>query len=172
VVRNGSTKRGGFGRGETFDESCRERSAACVNERAFRALDELREPFFLYLHYLEPHQPYQPPKWHQRRFATARPTARWVRIGDPHPIGRQLYDGEPGPAFGQSEVRHLVDLYDDEIAFFDARFAELLADLERRGVAGAPRSCWSPTTARRSSTTATSAIAATWCTRACCARRW
>jgi arylsulfatase len=129
-------RQGGFGRGfESFDESCRERSAACVNARAFAALDRLREPFFLYLHYLEPHQDYQPPKWHRRRFASSRPAKRWVRLGDPKPIARQLYDGAVGPPWDAADVGHLVDLYDEEILFFDDRFAELLAELERRGVA-------------------------------------
>ena len=139
VVRNTPSKlnrQGGFGRGfQSFDESCRERSAACVNDRAMKALDKMREPFFLYLHYLEPHQDYQPPDWHERRFATARPDKRWVRVGDPRPIARQLYDRQPGPEYGEEDRRHLVDLYDEEILFFDARLGELLDDLERRGVA-------------------------------------
>ncbi len=129
-------RQGGFGRGfQSFDESCRERSAACVNDRAFAALDRMSEPFFLYLHYLEPHQDYQPPKWHRRRFATRRPAERWVRLGDPKPIARQLYDALPGPRWNDGDVQHLRDLYDEEILFFDGRFAELLAELERRGVA-------------------------------------
>jgi arylsulfatase A-like enzyme len=139
VVRSTPSKinrQGGFGRGfQSFDESCRERSASCVNERAFDALDRMKEPFFLYLHYLEPHQDYQPPKWHQRRFALSQPAQRWVRLGDPQPIAHQLYDGLEGPAWDDSDVRHLRDLYDEEILFFDGRFAELMADLERRGVA-------------------------------------
>jgi arylsulfatase A-like enzyme len=129
-------KQGGFGRGfQSFDESCRERSASCVNERAFDALDRMKEPFFLYLHYLEPHQDYQPPKWHPRRFAVNAPAQRWVRLGDPKPIARQLYDGLEGSAWNDEDVGYLRDLYDEEILFFDGRFAELMADLERRGVA-------------------------------------
>ncbi|MGH9361061.1 MAG: sulfatase-like hydrolase/transferase, partial [Thermoanaerobaculia bacterium] len=58
---------GGFGRGfDLFLEECAWKSAACVNERALAALDTLPRPFFLYLHYLEPHAPYRPPRFHQR----------------------------------------------------------------------------------------------------------
>ena len=77
--------------------------SACVNARAMKELDGMREPFFLYLHYLEPHQDYQPPDWHERRFATARPDKRWVRVGDPRPIARQLYDRQPGPEYGEED---------------------------------------------------------------------
>ncbi|HEY8141879.1 MAG TPA: sulfatase [Kofleriaceae bacterium] len=139
VVRNTPSKlnrQGGFGRGfQSFDETCPDRSAACVNNRALKALDGMREPFFLYLHYLEPHQDYQPPAWHERRFATSRPDKRWVRLGDIRPISRQIYDRQPGPEYDENDLRFLVDLYDEEILFFDARLGELLDDLERRGVA-------------------------------------
>src|SRR4029078_1368445 len=114
VVRSTPSKinrQGGFGRGfQSFDESCREGAAGGVNERAFDALDRMKEPFFLYLHYLEPHQDYQPPKWHERRFAVQEPAQRWVRLGDPKPIAHQLYDGLKGPAWDDSDVRHLRDL--------------------------------------------------------------
>lgn len=132
-------RQGGFDRGfGFFDESCHERGAACVNGRAFEALGRLPEPFFLYLHYLDPHAPYRPPEWAGRRFsAGSAPTARaWARRGDPGKIQRRLYQGETGNEFGAEDVRHLSDLYDDEIRFFDDQFDRLMAELERRGLGG------------------------------------
>ncbi|HSL84116.1 MAG TPA: sulfatase-like hydrolase/transferase, partial [Thermoanaerobaculia bacterium] len=124
---------GGYGRGfDVFDESCLERSAACVNARAVPLLDELPEPFFLYLHYLDPHAPYRPPSWHERRFARSRPERRWVRRGDPGPLFRTLYEGEPGGEIERAELRHLRDLYDEEILFFDRQLAQLQAELRDR----------------------------------------
>jgi arylsulfatase A-like enzyme len=125
---------GGFGRGfRTFDERCRQDNGRCVNRRALAALAELREPFFLYLHYLEPHQPYRPPADAPLRFAARGARwPRWVRRGDPWPIVSRLYR-VPGPTFTAEDVSHLTDLYDDEVLFFDQRLAELLAALDGTG---------------------------------------
>ncbi len=126
---------GGFGRGfQSFDETCLGRSAACVNDRAYGLLDRLPEPFLLYLHYTDPHQPYHPPAWHERRFARDESRKRWVRIGDPLPIFRRLYDHDLSVEFDDSDVRHLSDLYDEEIAFFDDRLGELVARLRQGGL--------------------------------------
>lgn len=126
---------GGFGRGfETFDEGCLARSAACVNQRAMELLGRLHEPFLLYLHYTDPHQPYHPPAWHTRRFALDPAKKAWVRLGDPVHIFRKLYDHDDTVSFDDDDVRHLSDLYDEEIAFFDDRLEELLVRLEEGGL--------------------------------------
>ena len=108
-----------------------ERGAACVNGRAFAALDRLPEPFLLYLHYLDPHAPYRPPEWAGRRFSadSAAAARGWARRGEPWKIQRKLYHGESGNEFGPDDVRHLSDLYDDEIRFFDDQFDRLVAEL-------------------------------------------
>lgn len=125
---------GGFDRGfETFDESCEQKRAPCVNARALELLDTLPEPFFLYLHYLEPHAPYQPPKWHPRSFARGTRAHPWARRGEPQTVFKKLYDGAD-VAFTDEDIHHLRDLYDEEILFFDARFAELLAEIDARGL--------------------------------------
>lgn len=125
-------RQGGFDRGfQSFDESCEERSASCVNDRAYDLLDRLHEPFFLYLHYLDPHQPYRPPAWYRKRIALHAPRKHWVRIGDPRTIYRRLYDHDPTAEFDTADVRQLSDLYDEEIAFFDERLGELLTRLRQ-----------------------------------------
>jgi arylsulfatase A-like enzyme len=130
-----TNRHGGFGRGfGLFVEDCLWKSAVCVNERAFGALDTLPRPFFLYLHYLEPHAPYRPPRFHQRRFAPRRAVQRFARRGDPNPIGRHIYAGAPDPLATPADLGHLMDLYDEEIAFFDAQLALLLAALRDRGL--------------------------------------
>lgn len=61
IVRATPTKHnehGGYDRGfDAFDESCLWEDSACVNRRALALLDKAREPFFIYLHYLDPHAP-------------------------------------------------------------------------------------------------------------------
>ncbi|HEX9945783.1 MAG TPA: sulfatase [Thermoanaerobaculia bacterium] len=138
IVRNTPSRfnpGAGFGRGfEVFEEDCVWRSAACVNQRALEHLEEGERPLFLYLHYLDPHGPYRPPRTWRRRFATGRPEKRWVRAGDPNPLADWLYKGAADPGLTPAGLRHLKDLYDEEIAFFDARFAELLDALRASGL--------------------------------------
>lgn len=129
---------GGFDRGfDRFDDSCVWKDATCVNDHALRELDGLSGPFFLYLHYMDVHGPYRPPKTWARQFAD--PTYEGpepILRGDPNPIARQIAEKgrfEPGE-FSRQDVAHLRDLYDDEIAYFDSKLRELLDELDRRGL--------------------------------------
>ena len=138
VVRNTPSRfnpTAGFGRGfEVFHEDCVWKSGACVNRAAEEHLKKGDKPLFLYLHYIDPHGPYQPPKRFQNRFAKGQPDKKWVRVGDPNPIGNWLYKGEEHPGFTEADLRYLSDLYDEEIAFFDTQFAELLEKLRASGL--------------------------------------
>jgi arylsulfatase A-like enzyme len=130
---------GGFGRGfDVFDEFCWLKRARCVNARALGLVASLREPWFLYLHYMEPHSPYQPPPDHRRRIAPPPASARrtgvraWARRGETFPIARRLYDGNARYDFTPLDLAHLSDLYDEEIAYFDAQLARLIGSLEEK----------------------------------------
>lgn len=136
IVRASPTRfnpHGGFDRGfDVFDERCLHRDAACVNRVALEYLSVLREPFFLYLHYMDPHDPYRPaePRWSDGGYAE-RPDAKpFVATGDPNPIAEQVYGGEePRFEVTPADLGHLLDLYDDEIAGLDERLGELFAAL-------------------------------------------
>jgi arylsulfatase A-like enzyme len=138
VVRKSPGKqnpRGGFGRGfASFDESCEWRDGNCVTNRAVAALDGLREPFFLYLHYLDPHGPYQPPRELRQRFVSARSALHWIRRGNPNPIAEMLYKGGPTVTWDAEDVRYLQQLYDAEVAAVDAQLGRVLAELRARGL--------------------------------------
>ncbi len=127
--------RGGFGRGfETFDETCFNRPASCLNTRFLDFLDRERpDRFFAYLHYMDPHHNYAPPPTFRRRFARRRTGPAWVLAGNPDPIEKALAAGDPPPVT-EEDLRTLVDLYDDEIAYWDTEFQQLFAELERRGL--------------------------------------
>lgn len=125
---------GGFGRGfDLFLDGCLWRDGRCVVERADELLRLLPSPFFLYLHLLDPHDPYAVPEG----TATPRFAAPWdgeaaVAAGDPRPAADRLYtDGDAG--LDPAALAHLSDRYDEEVAFADARLGDLLALLERRG---------------------------------------
>jgi arylsulfatase A-like enzyme len=124
---------GGFGRG--FDEFHEH-----LEEPAPRVLETLRQidldrgkPLFLYLHYMDPHYPYRPPVT-EKRFTRDYEGYSFIRRGDPFPIQEMIYYDGPQIELGQRDIDHLVDLYDEEIAYFDAHFAELMDFFESRGL--------------------------------------
>jgi arylsulfatase len=126
---------GGYGRGfERFDESCESKPASCVNARALALLDEMPEPFFLYLHYMEPHDPYSPPRRHRRTWSAGyRSEHAYINRGGMWHLKRGVFGrGEPVP-FRARDLVHLSDLYDEEVAYFDAELERLMRRLEERG---------------------------------------
>lgn len=86
-------------------------SADRVNERAKKYLTDLRskeKPFFLYLHYMEPHDPYEPPAPYDTMFTGT--------------LKAREYPAE------QSE---LINKYDGEIRFVDEKIKELFSWLKK-----------------------------------------
>lgn len=89
---------------------------------------ELRQPFFLYVHALDPHAPYRPPADLWRRFAPG--------VTDPD-AGTREYLGRVYGASGAERKRlmaALPPLYDAEVALADRGFGQLLRALEARGL--------------------------------------
>lgn len=125
---------GGFAGGfDRFSENCEWQDAACVNRRAERFLDRLPEPFFLYLHYFDPHDPYLPPAHWPRRFAgEGAGLSEATRRGDPNPIARALYKNGDASLATPEAIAHLTDLYDEEIGFWDFQLGRLVDGLRER----------------------------------------
>lgn len=137
IVTNGNVDRS-FGLGQGF-ESYRllqhgRDTAENVTARAAEWLDGLAEtpetpgaPFFLFLHTIEPHTPYQPPPVFRERFAP----------GVPEDLGRvrtlkALNAGEIPVT--PERLQGLLALYDAEIAANDAAFGSLIDLLRERGL--------------------------------------
>ena len=138
VVRKTPSKHnpnGGFGRGfDRFVEGCVWRHGTCFNRKIFKELELVERPFFLYLHYMEPHAPYYHPPKHPLQFAGEYEGFDFIRDGNPKPIGKMIYGDGPKYDLGDRDIQHLVDLYDDEILFFDDIFRSLVQELEARGL--------------------------------------
>jgi arylsulfatase len=112
------------------------RTAREVSARALAWLADAREPFFLWLHYFDPHDPYEPPPRH-REFDRGNGSPR---SGDRRlDLMRGRQPGEPwfeaGRIFDARDVQHLVNLYDGEIQFADAQLGRVLDALAERGLA-------------------------------------
>lgn len=123
-------KAGGYGAGfATFDENCAEQNAECVGGRAVALARAASQPFFAYLHYMDPHHPYQPPPgW--RRFAKPIVTRdRWLKRGDPGRILASIYERKQKRRRFARQVAYLSDAYDDEIRYLDAALDRTLDEL-------------------------------------------
>jgi choline-sulfatase len=125
------SRRFGFAQGFAEYEYVRSAEAADINRLALAALDGARadRPFFLYLHYMEPHSPYAAP-----------PAYRDLYV-DPGYHGpadgrhRQLNDIVAGDlAIGEADAAHLRALYDQEITYVDQEIGRILARLRERGL--------------------------------------
>lgn len=126
---------GGFDAGwDVFDEQCEWRSADCVNHMAEQAMAGAEPPFLLYLHYLDPHAPYAPPRGFPRRHAGATPPgAGFARRGDPRPVEKMIYRDGPEVPLSEDDLAYLKGLYADEVAYFDQAFGELIEGLRGLG---------------------------------------
>ncbi len=89
------------------------------------------DPLFLYLHYLDPHGPYDPPDEYVRRFAKG-PSEEPLRIygGLRRDVPRLRREGF-GP--GDPRFEDLVSRYDAEISHTDEAIEQLFGDLRRLG---------------------------------------
>ncbi len=129
---------GGFGRGfDVFHEKCLNEDAACVNRAALNLLDDAPadSPLFMYLHYMDPHDPYQAPGDFRGRYAKPYSGKPFIKNGNPHPISGMLRTKTRKELnITGEEIQHLVDLYDEEIEYFDYSFGVLIRELERRGI--------------------------------------
>lgn len=123
------TSRFGFGQGF---ERYQPIAGTCldVNRTALGALERRGDgPFFLYLHYMEPHSPYAAPAPYRPLYVD--PRYQGPLTGDHAQLDR-IVGGELTPT--PEGVRHLEALYDQEIRFFDDAFGGLLEGLERQGL--------------------------------------
>jgi arylsulfatase A-like enzyme len=95
-----------------------------------------KRPFFLWVHYLDPHWPYSPPGDWGKRFVGDRrydpsvriPVARGKKVQEMMGIGEGQVEGH------HDELAFYVARYDGEIAYTDAEIGKLLAGLRQFGL--------------------------------------
>ena len=119
---------GGYGDGfDVFDEECIWQPAECLLHR-FNAISRKRpilNPFFTYLHFLDPHGPYDPPGEFQRIFSQDWKGNADVAKGDPNPVFRELRESNKLVSYSSGDIQHLKDLYDEEIRYLDQSLERL-----------------------------------------------
>ncbi|HXC52093.1 MAG TPA: sulfatase [Candidatus Limnocylindrales bacterium] len=106
-------------------------SATAVTDEAIRVLSERSdERFFVWVHYFDPHMPYEPPQ----PFADAAGAEPQNRIMDDFRAKdrdlRHLYAGQ---GYSAGEIENARRLYDGEVRYVDHEVGRLLGELERLG---------------------------------------
>ena len=138
IVRDTPSKEnpaGGFGAGfDVFDEKCLWNNAECVNGRTLKHMKKLEEPFFLYLHYMDPHGHYTPPESYTKQFAGPYEGHDFIAAGDTGPIEDMLFADGPRVDITDRDIQHLIDLYDDEIRYFDGQLRNLFEPWKENGL--------------------------------------
>ena len=89
------------------------------------------QPFFLYVHTIDPHVPYKPPE----HFLNMYDSAPYAGVVDFKRDGTLLENIKIGRTkLNARDKERLVALYDAEISYHDAHFAAMIEGLERRGL--------------------------------------
>jgi arylsulfatase A-like enzyme len=117
----------GFDTGFDHLDFHQERKATDVADRAIALLDRLGDrPFFLFLHFYDPHWHYDPPEGTRRLFATGYAgtlTGLW-----------QDFKEKTRENTSAEELAHLLALYDGEIRYTDDEIGRILDHLKARGL--------------------------------------
>ena len=112
--------------------------AEAVTELALGLLPKLEEagkPYFLWVHYLDPHFPYEPPAEYRDRFqgdSMWQPEPK-ITIAD-KPTQQMMGIGQEQVLDGHDELAFYVARYDAEIAYNDAQIGRLLDGMKSRGL--------------------------------------
>lgn len=103
-----------------------------VSKRALDFVDDAADdPFMLYVHYLDPHQPYMPQQEFYDRFGDS-PSQELLDLG----AFRRDYVSAMAELDGANDprVREAIQRYDAELASTDSDIEELVRGLEERGL--------------------------------------
>ncbi len=111
--------------------------AEAVNRQVFKILETLdrSRPYFLWVHYLDPHFPYNPPEEWKDRFVddVYFDPSRQIEVSKRR-RQQMLGIGRSQVLEGREDLAFYVARYDEEIAYNDAKLGELLDKLEAEGL--------------------------------------
>jgi len=118
-------------RGGNDDPAFAKPRAERINRESLAWLDERRRtephrPVFLYLHFMEPHNPYDPPDPYLERVLRGRPRP------DVADVNRRMAVSTVA-TFDEQQVQAMRDCYDAEAASVDAALRDLFEQLRSRG---------------------------------------
>ncbi|HVP10946.1 MAG TPA: sulfatase [Phycisphaerae bacterium] len=118
---------------EVYDSNGLKRDAGRTTDAALSWIRKQQaKPFFLMVHYFDLHLVYSPPLEYRRQFAAPqdRDNSAWV-FGTRQQISA-FRNGEI--TFDEASIRRAEKLYNGEVAYTDAQFGRLLAELDKLGL--------------------------------------
>jgi arylsulfatase A-like enzyme len=101
-------------------------SAPALNRAAMAWLRQVKKPFFLWIHYMDVHNPYYPPPSHLERVTGHTISRRRMTY-----LARKEIHKKPMSA---SEIKDTIDLYDGCIAYVDSAVREIDSTLSELGL--------------------------------------
>jgi arylsulfatase A-like enzyme len=109
-----------------------------INAHVFRWLERYDGgPFFLFVNYLDPHEPYDPQEPFRTQFAAGvDPEIGFVRYDRPQGkfISTEEMTRDVVPRTSPERWKQMIQLYDGEVAFLDAQVGALVHELQRRNL--------------------------------------
>lgn len=105
--------------------------AEAINAEAFKCIENLKKaqrPFFMYVHYMDCHGMYIPPKPYNEMFLPEKPLDEQLVL--PKDLVPKYLDLVPD---GTLTLEYLVSQYDGAIRYFDDQFARMLGFLKEQG---------------------------------------
>lgn len=120
---------------DTYQLFSQER-AKPLNQKVLRWLDSRQpeKPFFLYVHTLDPHAPYDPPASFREHWAKDQEAVDNEELRTLSRRALRRAQRRRQPLLEDGLLQRMRDLYDGEIAANDAAFKELLEQLKERGL--------------------------------------
>jgi arylsulfatase len=108
--------------------------ADAINAEAAHWLElHSRQPFFLFINYMEPHTPYHPPYPYGRRWRSAGPPANFFGPhGIWHGFSRAVNEGKR--VVSDAEREHLLSLYKGELHYLDEQVSAFIERLKQLGI--------------------------------------
>lgn len=123
----------GIGEGfQTFDQPVRhERIAGKTSTKTIAWLEgEMREPFFLWVHYFDPHTPRSPPAPYDELFTRdAALEARMAELELPDQVKTRKDKRPNQPRWIMADVAEHINLYDGEVRYMDEQLGQVLDSL-------------------------------------------
>ncbi|KPJ52343.1 MAG: hypothetical protein AMS16_06485 [Planctomycetes bacterium DG_58] len=99
--------------------------------RWFRSDYTPDKPFFIFLNYIEPHQPYLPAS-HLLEWSTPELVDKWEKVNQGDALFQYTLTGLD--TLSSTDIEELAALYDEEIAYVDRHVGELLDFLRTNGL--------------------------------------
>ncbi len=127
------TKNGYANGFDHFDETCApaffRKSAECLNNKLIPWVKEhASEPVFAYVHYVDPHAPYYPPKEYRQRFLAGmeKPSHDDVALGEIEQFGKNRKWHQLFRSPSEDDLAYLRALYMAEASYVDEKIGELI----------------------------------------------